>query len=89
MHELSIAMEVCRLAEARLGTAGCAAVRRVAVEVGDQAGVEPESLAFCLEVLLAEPPFGAARPVIVRQPGEVLRVAYLEVDDGDPDHRGP
>ena len=30
----------------------------VGVEVGDDAGVEPESLAFCLETLLAQPPFG-------------------------------
>ncbi|MDP3773431.1 MAG: hydrogenase maturation nickel metallochaperone HypA [Gemmatimonadales bacterium] len=89
MHELSIALEVCRIAEERLGREGCAAVREVAVEVGDDAGVEPENLAFCLEAVLADPPFGRARPVILRRPGDALHVAYLEVDDGGPDDRGP
>jgi len=84
MHELSLANEICRIAEANAGTAGPAAVREVAVEVGDESGVEPESLTFCLEVLLSQPPFGAARPRLIRRPGDVLRVSYLEVDDGRP-----
>ena len=85
MHELSVAMEICRLAEASAGAAGPAAVRLVAVDVGEEAGVEPESLTFCLETLLASPPFGAARPQLNRMPGDTLRVAWLEVDDGRPD----
>lgn len=89
MHELSIALEVCRIAEERLGREGCAMVREVAVEVGDDAGVEPENLEFCLEAVLLGPPFGHARPVILRRPGDVLQVAYLEVDDGGPDDRSP
>lgn len=84
MHELSLAHEICRIAEANAGAAGPGAVREVAVEVGDDAGVEPESLTFCLEVLLTQPPFGAARPRLIRKPGDVLRVSYLEVDDGRP-----
>lgn len=82
MHELSLANEICRIAEANAGAAGPAAIREVAVEVGDESGVEPDSLTFCLEVLLSQPPFGAARPRLIRQPGDVLRVSYLEVDDG-------
>ncbi len=85
MHELSIALEVCRMAEERLGRAACAAVVEVAVEVGDDAGVEPASLEFCLDALLREPPFRRAAPVILRRPGDVLRLSYLEVDDGRPD----
>ncbi len=78
-------MEICRLAEVSAGDAGPAAVRLVAVDVGDSAGVEPENLAFCLEALLSSPPFGAARPQLNRMPGDTLRVAWLEVDDGRPD----
>jgi Zn finger protein HypA/HybF involved in hydrogenase expression len=85
MHELSLAHEICRIAEINAGAAGAAAVREVAVEVGDDAGVEPESLSFCLGVLLSQPPFRAARPRLIRAPGDVLRVRYLEVDDGRPD----
>ncbi|HTR20016.1 MAG TPA: hydrogenase/urease maturation nickel metallochaperone HypA [Gemmatimonadales bacterium] len=90
MHEMSIALEVCRMAEERLGSpsagdgggGGPASLIAVGVEVGDDAGVEPENLSFCLEALLSSPPFQGARPVILRQPGDVLRLAYLEVDDG-------
>lgn len=85
MHELSVALEICRLAEQSAGPAGAAAVRVVAVEVGDDAGLEPDNLRFCLEALLASPPFGAARPVLQPIPGDDLRVAWLEVDDGRPD----
>lgn len=82
MHEMSVALEVCRLAEDRLGREALRDVVTVGVEVGDDAGVEPENLAFCLEAVLATPPFRKAKPVIKRRRGDVLRLAYLEVDDG-------
>jgi Zn finger protein HypA/HybF involved in hydrogenase expression len=85
MHELGLALEVCRMTEERIGSGGIAQVRAVGVEIGDEAGVEVGNFQFCLETLLAEPPFRDARPVIVRRPGTDLRLAYLEVDDGRPD----
>lgn len=84
MHELSVALEICRIAEERLGSEGAATLLAVGVEVGELAGVEPDNLTFCLEALLAAPPFGNARPEVVRLPGDLLRVSYLEVDDGRP-----
>ena len=84
MHELSVALEICRIAEERLGPERAAQVVVVGVEVGDQAGVEPGNLCFCLEALLASPPFGHARPELVRLGGDQLRVTYLEVEDGGP-----
>ena len=85
MHEMSLAMEICRIAEQAVGPERARHVREVAVEVGQDANVEPESLAFCLEVLLAQPPFGRARPALTHPPGDVLRVTHLEVEDGGPD----
>jgi len=82
---MSVALEVCRLAEERLGREALGGVVAVGVDVGDDAGVEPESLAFCLEAVLATSPFHGAKPVITRLPGDVLRLSYLEVDDGRPD----
>lgn len=84
VHELSLAMEIGRIAEAKLGDAAPQLVT-VAVDVGDGAGVEPANLEFCLEAVFATPPFAGATPRILRCPGDVLRVAYLEVDDGRPD----
>jgi Zn finger protein HypA/HybF involved in hydrogenase expression len=84
MHEMSIALEVCRLAGERLGAAAPTLVA-VGVTVGDDAGVEAESLAFCLEALLSEPPFRGASPHVIREPGDALYLSYLEVDNDRPD----
>jgi len=86
MHEMSIALEVCRIAEEQVGSDALPAVRAVGLEVGEQAGIEIGNLVFCLETLLAAPPFTGAAPVIERRPGDVLRVSYLEVEDGRPHH---
>jgi Zn finger protein HypA/HybF involved in hydrogenase expression len=85
MHELSVALEVCRMAEERLGAEGAVRLRVVGLEVGDDAGLEPDNLTFCLDALLTQPPFGAARAAVARRPGDVLRVDYYEVDDDDSD----
>jgi Zn finger protein HypA/HybF involved in hydrogenase expression len=85
VHELSVALEICRIAEERLGPGELARLVGLGVEMGDESGLEPENLRFCLETLLSSPPFGAARPVITRLPGDALRVTYLEIEDGRPD----
>jgi len=85
MHELSVALEICRIAEEKLGPGEAGRLVAVGVEVGEQAGIEPDNLTFCLEALLGAPPFGSARPEITRLPGDTLRVSYLEVEDGRPD----
>jgi Zn finger protein HypA/HybF involved in hydrogenase expression len=82
---MSLALEICRIAERAAGPERAGQVLEVAVRVGDNAGVEPENLAFCLEVLLRQPPFGRGVPRLIREPGDALRVDYLEVDDGRPD----
>jgi Zn finger protein HypA/HybF involved in hydrogenase expression len=82
MHEMSIALEVLSIAEDRLGSDALADVVRVGLQVGDDSGVEINSLEFCLGVVLSAPPFGRAIATIERVQGDVLRVAYLEVEDG-------
>jgi len=84
MHEMSVAMEVCRIAEDRVGLAALASVREIGIVVGRHSGVEPESLRFCLEALLGTEPFRGARPTLELTPGDELRVSYLEIDDDDP-----
>ncbi|HEX9610463.1 MAG TPA: hypothetical protein VF978_01160 [Gemmatimonadales bacterium] len=83
---MSIALEVCRMAEERLGRDALRRLVRVGVDVGDDAGVEISSLEFCLESALAGPPFAGAKPAITRHPGNALRLSYLEVEDDDGPH---
>ena len=93
MHEMSLAAEVCRMAGERLAAETAASARpggtarllALGLEVGDDAGVEVESLRFCLESFLSLPPFAGARAVVERVPGDVLRLTYLEIDDGRTD----
>ena len=82
MHEMGVATEICRIAEHKVGSVMAPQLRRVAVVVGSEAGVEPSSLGFCLDALLAQPPFGRASSEITLEPGDALRVDFLEVDDG-------
>ena len=82
MHELSVAIEVCRMAEEQLGS-DAPRLRHVGVVVGDDAGLEPANLSFCLDALLGQPPFGTATALVTSVPGDDLRVDYYEVDDDD------
>ena len=81
MHELSLALDVCRVVEEQVGAPSLPDVTAVAVEVGDDAGVETANFEFCLSTLLAEPPFGRGTAVLLPARGDVLRVAWLEVDE--------
>ena len=85
MHEMSVALEICRMAEARIGAGALPQLVEVGVEIGSDSGFEPENLKFCLEALLSAPPFGNARPNLDLRAGDVLRLTYLELDDGNPD----
>jgi Zn finger protein HypA/HybF involved in hydrogenase expression len=78
---MSIAMEICRIAEDQIGFAALPRVREIGLVVGSRSGVEPESLRFCLEALLVQPPFRGARPSLEFTTGDDLRVAYLDVDE--------
>lgn len=81
MHEMSLALEVCRLAEKQVGIDALPRVSGLGLEVGDRSGVAVENLAFCLESLLAIPPFHAARAEIERTDGTALRLQWLELED--------
>ncbi len=82
MHELSIALEVSRIAQDYVGRDQLRKVVQLGMDVGEEAGVEVSSLEFCLEAVLTQPPFHNVRVVIRSVPGDVLRLSYLETDDG-------
>lgn len=85
MHELSVAVEVCRLAESRLRVEELPRLRAVGLWLGESSGLEPANLEFCLDALLAAPPFGRGKTEITRTEGRDVALAWLRVDDGDPD----
>ena len=82
MHEMSIALEVRRIVEDNIAADRLADVVSVSLEVGDDAGVECDSLQLSLDVVLASPPFAHAKAEILRVPGDVLRVSQVEIRDG-------
>lgn len=81
MHEMSVAMEICAIAERAIAGRSPSCVTEVVVDVGDLAGIEMQNLEFCLDTLLRTPPFGRARAVIRCEQGDVLRVASVEIDE--------
>jgi Zn finger protein HypA/HybF involved in hydrogenase expression len=81
MHEMSIALAICQMAEDRLGADALRQVTQVGLTVGDASGVELSSLEFCLDTLLAAPPFAGAKSAITRSSDDALRLDYFEVDD--------
>ena len=86
MHELSLALEVCRLTQEAAYPADPAQVVTVGLVLGDRSGVEPANFEFCLEALLAQPPFGQVTLTIARSPGDELRLDYVEVEDAGSPH---
>jgi Zn finger protein HypA/HybF involved in hydrogenase expression len=84
MHELSLALDVCRIVEQTVGAGQLATVVEVGLEVGEKSGIELANFEFCLEALLTAPPFGHAGATIERMPGTDMRVTWLEVEDDDP-----
>jgi Zn finger protein HypA/HybF involved in hydrogenase expression len=81
MHEMSVALEVCRLAEEQVGREALPRVTGVGLEVGDRSGIVADNLAFCLDTLLTNPPFHAARAVVQQTCGEALRLEWVELED--------
>jgi Zn finger protein HypA/HybF involved in hydrogenase expression len=81
VHELSLALDVCRIAEEHVGSGALARVTAVGLDVGDRSGIEIDNFEFCLEALLGSAPFGNGRPEIRRLEGDELSVTYVEVED--------
>jgi Zn finger protein HypA/HybF involved in hydrogenase expression len=81
VHELSVALEVARLAERTLGTERLSRLITVGLEVGEDSGIEIANLEFCLEAVFSTPPFWGAKPEITLCAGSDLRLTYLELEE--------
>ena len=74
VHEMSLALEVCRIAEEQSARPERCGSSRSGVDVGEDMGIEPANFEFCLEALLREPPFSGARAEVRVLPGDDLRL---------------
>jgi hydrogenase nickel incorporation protein HypA/HybF len=78
MHELGITRNVvaivCEAAAQRR-------VTRVTLEVGAQAGVIPEAIAFCFDVVARDTPLAGAVLDILVTPGAELKVRTMELEE--------
>ena len=65
MHEMSLALNIVRIAAERARAAGARRVNRVTVAVGALAGVETEALRFCFDAARREEPLTAGAELVL------------------------
>ncbi|MBI5529074.1 MAG: hydrogenase maturation nickel metallochaperone HypA [Deltaproteobacteria bacterium] len=80
MHELGLTQDLVDLVTAKAVAEGVAKVISVRLMVGEFAGVEPDSVSFCFEVVSRGTVAENARLEIERVPGREFRVVSMEVD---------
>jgi Zn finger protein HypA/HybF involved in hydrogenase expression len=87
MHEMGVANSILEAVEKELDRYPGRYATKVAVRIGEYAGVDPESLKFCFEALVKGTGEGGHAPLelaIEWRPGaEDLDVAYLELEDAE------
>jgi hydrogenase nickel incorporation protein HypA/HybF len=102
MHELSVAQGVVEVAAEAVRNAGATTAVAVRVRVGALAGVAPEALAFCYDVVTSGTPLEGSRlvvevaPVVLHcpacdrdvTPADVWRLACPACDAPTADVRG-
>jgi len=70
MHEMSLAESVLQIVQEAARGQGFSRVKTVRLEIGQLAGVEPEAMRFCFDVVTRETLADQARLEIVATPGE-------------------
>lgn len=70
MHEMSLCEGVMQVIEEHASRQGFTRVAVVRLEIGDLAGVEPESMRFCFDVITRGTLADGARLEIVNLPGQ-------------------
>jgi hydrogenase nickel incorporation protein HypA/HybF len=71
MHEMSIALGIVEAVRAELDRQGLTRLLRVGIGIGELAGVDRPSLAFCLEAAFAEESWGQVEAVFSLKKVEV------------------
>ena len=80
MHEVAVAAGI--LEAVRAETAARTPVRavKVGIRIGEMAGIDPESLAFCFEALVAGTDLEPLELEVERGSADELEFCYLELE---------
>jgi Zn finger protein HypA/HybF involved in hydrogenase expression len=90
MHEMGIATSVFEAVDKELHSYPGERISKVGLQIGEYAGVDPESLRFCFEVIAKS---SGLAPVNLEiewckaedgHRGDELRIAYLELEEIAP-----
>ena len=81
MHELGIANSVLDAVRAEALRHPGALPVKVAVRIGDLAGVDPDALAFSFQVLTSHTEWERLVLEVERRSGDELELAYVELED--------
>ncbi len=81
MHEVGVASGILEAVRQETAARGEARATKVGVRIGEMAGVDPESLAFCFEALVKGTEMEPLALEIEKGEGDELVFAFLELDE--------
>jgi len=81
MHEVSIASGILDAVRVEAAARRPARAVKVGVRIGELAGVDPDSLAFCFEVLVQDSDLAPLELTIEPGRADELEFAYLELEE--------
>jgi hydrogenase nickel incorporation protein HypA/HybF len=87
MHEVGIASSVLDVVREQSAARNGARVVKVGLRIGDLAAVDPESLRFCFEALVAGSDLEPLALDLDLAGGTELEFAYMEIEN-EPDSHG-
>jgi hypothetical protein len=83
VHEVGVAWGIIDAVRQETAARGLGRATKVGVRIGEMAGIDPESLAFCFEALVKGTEMEPLELVIEKGRADELVFAFLELEDND------
>jgi hydrogenase nickel incorporation protein HypA/HybF len=81
MHEIGIASDILDAVRKEAAAHRPARPSKIGVRIGEMAGIDPASLAFCFEVLVKDSDLAPLELAIEKGGADELEFAYLELEE--------
>jgi hydrogenase nickel incorporation protein HypA/HybF len=81
MHEVGVANGILEAVRKETAMRPAARATKVGVRIGEMAGIDPESLAFCFEALVKGTEMEPLELAIERGQADELEFAFLELEE--------